>query len=61
MIASWEISPIAAVSAAAYDSAVHVSVPLPNLNLLVFVSTPISPAANTGFAAVHSEAKPLRT
>ena len=38
----------------------QVFVPSPILNLLVSVSNPISPAARTGFAAVHWAANPLR-
>jgi hypothetical protein len=53
---------IAANSAALakYVRAVHADEPLPILNLLVSVSNPISPAAKTGFAAVHCAAVPLR-
>ena len=45
---------------AKYVRAAQFEEPLPILNLFVSVSKPISPAANTGFAAVHCAAVPLR-
>ena len=61
LIASCEISAIATSELFAYARAVHVEVPLPNLNKFVSDSTPISPAAKIGFTEVHCEAVPLLT
>ena len=61
LIASWEISPIATSELFAYERAVHVEDPLPNLNKLVSDSTPNSPAAKIGFTEVHCAAVPLLT
>ena len=60
-IASCAISVTPGVSHAPYASVLQAPVPLPNLNLFVSVSYPISPAARIGFTEVQSAATPLLT